>query len=166
MIDPDHLLDLAESEVNAQGPGAPRQTELCRAVSSTYYALFHSLSQRIMWTFAPKFAPKAGALFYRALDHRKTYDRCKRLGQYPLPRDEKNFFRFDAFPPEIRHFANEFVRLQELRERADYNSEFKVTKASVREIIDAARLAKAGLDSADNMARALFLSYLLFGLRG
>ncbi len=165
MIVPDQLVELAEAEINAPVPGAPRQTVLCRAVSSAYYALFHRLSALTSGTFVPASAPKARAMFYRALDHRRTYERCRKLGQNPLPRDEKNFFGIDGFCSELCDFANEFVRLQELRHSADYDGDFKISKALAQEAVDSARQAISKLEAANDGERVLFLAYLLFGLR-
>ena len=43
-MDADHLVQLAAdlAEIN---PRRPRRTDLCRAVSTTYYAMFHCLAQ-------------------------------------------------------------------------------------------------------------------------
>lgn len=43
MLDPDHLLDQAERLLAPTvGAGPARPTDLCRAVSATYYAVFHA----------------------------------------------------------------------------------------------------------------------------
>jgi hypothetical protein len=42
VIDPDHLLKQAQRLARPPRPGAPRQADLRRAVSSAYYAIFHA----------------------------------------------------------------------------------------------------------------------------
>src|SRR4051812_26895121 len=117
-MNPEHLLELAEQEANPEGAGAPRQAILRRAVSTAYYAVFH----RLLWTTAESFVParpslwKSRVLFYRALDHGRTRERCK-LGSNPLPKEEQALFGFQTFPPDLRLFADYFVRLQELRHK-------------------------------------------------
>jgi uncharacterized protein (UPF0332 family) len=165
---PDHLLVLAEREARPATSGQPRNTELKRAVSTAYYAVFHSL----LWAIAETFVPaklslwKSRVLFYRALDHRKARDRCKRLGQKPLQSEEVGFFKFKSFSDELRLFANHFVRLQELRHRCDYDPEFKISKGEAQQAIQDARVAISSLHrSASRDERSLFLAYLLFGIR-
>jgi hypothetical protein len=165
LLNPDHLLELAASGLDAQAGGAPRQVVLRRAVSSAYYALFHALLSATAAAFVPAAQWKARVLFYRALDHGKTRERCKRAGQDPLPKEERSFFEMQAFPPEVRRFCNEFISLQNLRNHCDYDPEFKITKEDASDAIDAASQAIADLRGADEGPRRLFLSYLLFGIR-
>lgn len=167
MLNYNHLLELAETESNPPGMGAPRQATLRRAGSTAYYAVFHALLASTAISFVPQDLWKARVLFYRALEHSKTRDRCKRLGQNPLGQADQTFLGFPAFPQELRTFANGFVRLQELRHRCDYDPEFKLTKAKAQaqQIVADAREAIEQLEVANQDARVLFLGYLLFGLR-
>jgi hypothetical protein len=165
MLNGEHLLELAEAEINVPGRGAPRQVYLRRAISSAYYALFHNLSARVAASFVPTNHPKASAIFYRAVEHGKAYGRCKKLGLSPLPREERDFFAVEMFSSQLCDFANEFVRLQDLPHSADYDPEFRVSKTLAREAVDSARRAIERLRSADEQERLPFLSYLLLGLR-
>lgn len=163
----DHLLELAEREVNRAKSGPPRGTELKRSVSTAYYALFHSL----LWTVADGFVPakptlwKSRVLFYRALEHGRTRERCKRLGGNPLPKEEALFFKVVSFSEELRFFANQFVRLQELRHKCDYDPEFRLSKGEAQQALQDVKKAIASLKAAVPDDRTLFLSYLLFGIR-
>jgi uncharacterized protein (UPF0332 family) len=167
MVDYDQLLELAETETQSAA-GAPRQAYLRRAVSTAYYAVFHALLTRVATTFVKTGFRKSQALFYRSLEHKTAKTRCIKSGKARLDISEKDFFGFDSFPGEIRNFANEFVRLQELRHACDYDPDFRIAKARVvaaiakaREAIDNLRVAQENNDE----ATTLFLSYLLFGLR-
>ena len=167
MLNPDHLLELANEEAQLHGAGAPRQAVLRRAVSSAYYALFHALMGCAAQVFVPAGYWKSRVLFYRALDHRTTRERCRRAGQNPLPQAESAFFDFEtgSFPDSLRFVANEFVRLQELRHRCDYDPDFKIAKEQVVDAIATARSAVDKLWAESPAYRVPFLSYLLFGLR-
>jgi selenocysteine lyase/cysteine desulfurase len=120
-------------------------------------------------TVARKFVPgvhwKSRVLFYRSLDHNRTRERCKKLGQNPLPNEEQTFFGWPSFPAELRFFASEFVNLQELRHQSDYDPDVKFTNQEAQEAVDAARTAIANLRAAQEESLIPFLSYILFGLR-
>jgi hypothetical protein len=92
-------------------------------------------------------------------------DRCKRLGQIPLPQNEEQFFGFSQFEAGLRSFANTFVQLQELRHRSDYDPDYKLTKAQAQEAVDGAKLAVTNLTAANADQKNQFLAYLLFALR-
>jgi uncharacterized protein (UPF0332 family) len=165
MLDPDHLLDLASEEARAPAAGRPRKANLSRAVSTAYYAVFHQLLRAVATQFVTTPHWKSRVLFYRALEHGRTRDRCKRLGQNPLPAEEQNFFGWQCFSEDLRLFATEFVNLQELRHLADYDPESAFTLQEAQDAVAAARRAIANLRAAPDEMRIPFLSYLLFGLR-
>ena len=164
MLNPDHLLELASDLASAQGAGAPRQVILRRAVSTAYYAVFHALCGKMAETFVPAYIWKSQVLFYRSLDHGRAKERCKKLGQNPLASNERAFFGFEAFSNELREFAN-FVLLQELRHRCDYDPDYKISKLRVQEAIEDATQAVGQLNGAGAEERNKFLAYLLFGIR-
>jgi hypothetical protein len=165
MVDPRHLLDLAREMTKRRGAGAPRQVVLRRTISTAYYAVFHALLGRTASTFVPSSLWKSRVLFYRALDHTRAKDRCKRLGLKSLPLAEKNFFEFDCFSENLRAFANTFVELQELRHESDYDPDTKFSKDEAKEAIENAARAIECLWVADGNEANMFLAYLLFGIR-
>ena len=79
---PDHLLQIATdlAEINTR---RRRRTDLCRALSTVYYALFHCLAR----TCADSMAGRAGVVgdrpmwrrVYRALEHRQAKTRCENV---------------------------------------------------------------------------------------
>lgn len=79
---PDHLLQIATdlAEINTR---RPRRTDLCRALSTVYYALFHCLAR----TCADSMAGRAVVVgdrpmwrrVYRALEHRQAKTRCENV---------------------------------------------------------------------------------------
>jgi hypothetical protein len=165
MLDPEHLLELASEEAHAPSVGRPRQANLSRAVSTACYAVFHQLLRTVATRFVPQNQWKSRVLFYHALEHGRTRDRCKRLGQNPLPNEEQNFFGWQSFSGDLRLFAIEFVNLQELRHLADYDPENGFTLQEAQDAVTAARKAIINLRNSQDEMLVPFLSYLLFGLR-
>ena len=165
MLDVGHLIELAEREAKSQGPGKPRQANLRRSASTAYYTLFHHLLATTAVTFVAAADWKSRVLFYRALDHGQARKRCRALGQSVLAAPEKTFFGFNYFSVGLRDFANEFVRLQELRHSCDYDPEFVISKQQVQDAIADVRAAITKLDNAYATQRRQFLSYLLLGIR-
>ena len=129
-MDPDHLLQVAAdlAEIN---PRRPRRADLCRAVSTTYYAMFHCLAR----TCADRLAGRAGAVgnrpmwrrMYRTPDHRQAKARCESVPS--------------LFPDSVRQFGRTFAMLQKKRHLADYDPDFRVGKSEVTADIHRARTA-------------------------
>ena len=129
-MDPDHLVQLAAdlAEIN---PRRPRRTDLCRAVSTTYYALFHCLAR----TCADRLAGHGGAVgnrpmwrrAYRAPEHNQARARCENMPS--------------SFPDDVRQFARTFAMLQSKRHLADYDPDYRVGKSDVTADIRRARTA-------------------------
>lgn len=85
IVNPNHLLDAADHLVSERRPGAPRQANLRRAVSSVYYALFHWLAQCAADSLVgvAETAGDSWTRVYRALNHRDLRQRCRK-GCIPL----------------------------------------------------------------------------------
>ena len=118
--------DLAEAN-----PRRPRRTDLCRAVSTTYYAMFHCLAQ----TCADRLARRAGTVgnrpmwrrVYRAPEHRQAKARCENVPSW--------------FPDGVRQFGRTFAMLQKKRHLADYDPDYRIGKSEVVTDIHRARTA-------------------------
>ena len=127
---PEHLLQIATdlAEVN---PRRPRRADLCRAVSTAYYAMFHCLAR----TCADRLAGRAGAVgsrsmwrrVYRAPDHRQAKRRCENMPS--------------SFPDEVQEFGYVFAALQNKRHFADYDPDYRIGKAEVVADVHRARTA-------------------------
>ena len=116
-MNPDDLLVVADSLAAGEGPGRPRQIELRRAVSTTYYALFHTLANNcadlLVGPRSPSQTNQAWRQAYRALDHGEVKRKCMQGPGKPI---------LDThFPRSIRDFARQFVKMQEIRNKADYD---------------------------------------------
>ena len=137
--------------------GRPRQTDLCRAVSAAYYALFHALAQSCADTLAgstPVNRTRPGwRQTYRALEHGLARRQCA------------NRAGMSRFAPEIRYFGELFVELQRLRHNADYDPGITFDRSRVMQMIDQITRAVAGFEAADRGQRRDFAIYVLFRRR-
>jgi hypothetical protein len=132
----DHLLDLAR-RLGAGTTKRPRQTDLRRAVSSAYYALFHALAlnnaNRLVGS--TKRGSQAWLRVYRALEHIKAKDELRRT-------------ELRLVSPNVDTFASLFVYLQNVRHKADYDpSPFDMNKQQVLSLITQTQSAILGLDA-------------------
>ena len=157
-LDWQHLFDAARVLAGGSGatvsPGRPRQAMLKRAVSTTYYGMFHALCASNADAFVGASPPGRDldlwVQAYRALDHRPAKDRLASYRQHsPMP--------------EIRDFANLFGSLQANRLDADYNPRSVFTRSQVIRLINR---AEAVTDAFVNIAarqRRLLATHLLVG---
>ena len=154
----DDLLNTADDLVSgAAGNRRPRQSNLRRAVSTAYYAMFHCLASCCANSFvggpnADRSKP-AWRQAYRALEHGLARSNCK----------NKSFI--SKFPREIENFANAFVALQEKRHLADYDPSARFSKHEVRREIAAARAIIEGFQAVRAKHRRAFAVYVLFRTR-
>lgn len=151
-INPRDLIKTARGMM-VLGPQQPTQTDLRRAVSTAYYALFHCLA----WSGADLLiGPERDSAWhqvYRALEHGKTVQVCN------------NKQRMGEFPESIREFAEAFVILQRERQQADYALEEQYDRLDVLEEIDRAEEAISHYERAGVQDRRRFVALMLFRLR-
>ncbi len=153
-IDPDHLLEQAEQLINVVR-GAPRQTDLRRAVSNSYYALFHTFTATAADTFIGKsyYNEKRYTDVYRALNHGFAKEKCKKYAAQSKTGDA------------LEKIASAFVQLQEARHKADYapNENFSLTEA--KDYIDLATKSIGSWKRVHKDKRTDFLVRLFFNSR-
>ena len=155
---PDDLLLIAHqlaSGVVGNRRGRPRQAELRRAVSTAYYALFHTLARcgADLVAGSTKQHRSAWRQAYRALDHGETRKRCTQKT------------RLAEFPTEIQVFADAFVRLQRLRHWADYDPLSMFHRSLVLQWIDEVDNSISGFNSVARAERKAFAVYVLLKQR-
>ena len=153
---PSNLIATAFSLADTGRRGRPRQTDLRRAVSTAYYALFHCLAAScadllVGGSGADRSKP-AWEQTYRALEHGIARQRC-RAGT------------IREFPPVIQEFARVFLDLQGKRHQADYASAGDFPKRIVLQNISDAADAIARFQQAPAKDRRAFAVYLLLNLR-
>lgn len=149
------LIDAAQLLATAQR-GRPRQAFLRRAVSSAYYALFHTLARccadcLIGGSNAERSDP-AWRQVYRSLDHGFARNQC---------RDP----RIARFPQSIQDFANVFATLQIKRHQADYDPSEVFERSAVALDIEQIRSAIASFQSTPLKDRRAFAAFVLLKSR-
>ena len=137
--------------------GRPRQTDLCRAVSASYYAMFHTLARcgADMLAGATRASRNQSAWeqTYRALEHGHALNQC--LNRVAMSR----------FRPEIRDFGKQFVIMQRMRHYVDYSPVAGFYRAHVIQYIDETERIIAGFDVAPAGERRAFVIHTLFRSR-
>ena len=152
-MNPENFIKTAR-ELIPTGQGKPRSTNLRRAVSTAYYAMFHCLAGSCADTLIGGLHAGRGSdawiLTYRALNHRSTKVRCQ---------DEQSL---EQFPVSIRGFAKTFARMQEHRHRADYAPDAGFRKSEAIQRINEAENAIRNLEGESLAERRAFAAYILF----
>ena len=152
-MNPENFIKTAR-ELIPTGQGKPRSTNLRRAVSTAYYAMFHCLAGSCADTLIGGLHAGRGSgawiLTYRALNHRSTKARCQ---------DEQSL---EQFPVSIRGFAKTFARMQEHRHRADYAPDAGFRKSEAIQRINEAENAIRNLEGESLAERRAFAAYILF----
>ena len=162
-MNPDDLLKIADSLALGRigsRRGRPRQAELRRAVSATYYALFHTLAKNsadlLVGNRSSTGTKQAWKQMYRSLDHRRVKRQCT---------DRRPKRVLDKFPREVRDFAAQFVTMQRQRHLADYDPLERISRSSVTQFIKETKLAIAEFKKVDRDDRRAFAVFVLFDLR-
>lgn len=153
-VNPLHLLSAALLLTKQDAYGRPRDADLRRAMSTTYYAMFHCLSSSnadVLVGDSPR-TSDAWMSAYRALDHGPTYRRC----------DSPSV---KTFPEEIQRFAATFRTLKESREDADYNPAAKFRRFDVHQHIRDAFDAIEDFRQLPDSQRREFAVHVLFQKR-
>ena len=123
-MQPLDLIKTAELLVSSH-PNKPSQSNLRRATSTSYYALFHTLARcsadLLVGGVGSKRSDSAWRQVYRALEHGVINTSCKK----------KDVLK--KFPKAIEDFANAFVTMQSKRHESDYDPKpkNKLTKSEV-----------------------------------
>jgi hypothetical protein len=159
----DHLLDQAERLIVSTGRGASRQVDLRRAISNSYYALFHEVSTvgADQVVGRAKQSEPLYALVYRSIDHRALRQLCEDLIKPTLP---AKYVRYvpGGFPRlGIGFFSFAVVDLQAKRHSADYDPMIRLNVFDARMAIRTARRALT-LFRMVRRERRIFVMLLLF----
>ena len=163
-MNPDDLIRIAESLASGRAGnllGRPRQAELRRAVSTAYYALFHTLANHcadlLVGTKSSDRSDQAWRQTYRSIEHGEVKRRYT---------DRRTRRVLQQFPTEIQDFVGQFVRMQELRHWADYDPFEYHPRSSVLQLIEETKTSIAQFNEVDRKDRRAFAVFVLFRLRG
>ncbi len=135
----------------------PRQSDLKRAMSTAYYAMFHALCRNCADSLIGKTrdsrSQPAWVQAYRAVNHGFAKNKCKEQGV------------MERFPRDIQDFSNQFVILQAKRHDADYDPSSTFTRHDVLTSIDAAAIAIKKLQASNVKDRRAFAVWTVMNKR-
>ena len=131
MIDPQELIGACYKLVPPASTPTPTQADMRRAISTAYYALFHTLAasnaELIAGQPQSNISSYAWERVYRRLDHGRAKNNLHAaLGM--LSQDGVNF-------------ARAFIELQDQRQNADYNPNIQLVLSDAINIIRQAQIA-------------------------
>lgn len=129
------------------------QANLRRAISTAYYAVFHSLARTAADLIVGTDRNEAWHQAHRALEHGSAKKAC--LNQEAMLK----------FPSEIQEFADAFATLQAARQRADYSLEDRYSKLDAQAATDRAHGAIGSLKAVGIKDRRRFVAHVLFRRR-
>lgn len=137
--------------------GRPRQTDLCRAISAAYYAMFHTLARcgadLIAGATYPGRNQSAWEQTYRALEHGQARSQCR------------NRSVMAQFTLEIQRFGRHFVDMQRHRHYADYAPNTDYHRLAVVSLIDETARVIAEFNNVPAGERRAFAIHVLFRTR-
>ena len=163
ILSPNHPLDQAEKLISATVAGPPRQVDLRRAISASYYALFHL----ILTALADEFVgvSQRGTIRYglvhRSVDHRAIKDLCTVISKATPPSRYSSYIPTGGFGQNILVFADSFIDLQERRHRADYDVTARYGRLDARVAIATGRSGMGRFRISDSAERRMLLTLLL-----
>ena len=136
--------------------GRPRQADLRRAISTTYYALFYTLAGAAADTLiGSNPTSRIQSLWlqtYRTLDHGYAKRQCRAL-------------MLQLFTPAIQAFARQFVEMQDHRHNADYNPTARFTRLETQQLLEETERLIAQFEASPEQDRRAFAVYVLFQFR-
>ena len=160
MVNSQDLIDIATQLADGLGDenrGRPKQTELSRAVSCAYYAMFHVLASccadTMMGATPSRRSNQAWRQVYRALEHGRTIHQCS------------NSRIMSLFPTPIQDFGEHFIEMQRLRHLADYDPLAEFRRSQVKQLVEETADRMRQFELADTSDRLAFSAYILFPLR-
>ncbi len=167
MLDPAELLQVARLLSDAAADPEPSQAQLRRAVSTAYYALFHTVLRAAAQRFAGlgKEDSAAYAILYRSFDHRHMKNVCEDLQTSTLSAKTRQQLRRNAVSQHTRDFVGNFPDLQEKRHSADYDPTGRLLPSDVAALVDGAEVAIEAFERIDPDERADILALLMVRAR-
>ncbi|NPD19634.1 hypothetical protein [Alterinioella nitratireducens] len=149
---PPDLIATARRTLGNSGKRRPRQSDLKRAMSTAYYAVFHQLC----WTVADSFiggksaerSTPAWRQAYRSIDHGFAKTQCR------------NSNVMNRFPQAVQDLANAFVELQIARHAADYDPLHRLVRSEVKAEIDRAEQVIRGFRTEPIKDRRAFAAWI------
>jgi hypothetical protein len=135
--------DLLEQARHLAGrePTRPRQASLRRAVSASYYALFHLLAAEGARLTAPVRPSGLRAQVRRAFVHADMKSLCRQFAGRTSLSDHMRLLVSLPLDPDLISIATMFVELQNARHSADYDASRSFTRFQVLDMIGGVQTA-------------------------
>jgi uncharacterized protein (UPF0332 family) len=138
-------LILTAKDTLPKGRGAPRQTNLRRAISTCYYAVFHLITDLGCKQVFARNDVDSFKYATRSIEHGDFKSFSKAISKYKTKRSEFNHSNISRLIPlpsdDIIEFSEIVVFLQTERHKADYDLTYVTTKHDVQSIIAKAEKA-------------------------
>ena len=164
-LHPDHLFEQADRLLETlPTESEPRLTDLRRAMSAAYYAVFHFILKEGADLFFGGRSTEEYVLAYRSVNHDWLRSLCDQLRGLSKAKKTPHAPGTTFFGDVVK-FATTVAELQELRHSADYDPEFSIKVDEVRIRIDEARQAVNLFRKATDAQRTAFLTLLFFNIR-
>ncbi len=155
MIDPQELIDTCHKLAPQSAAPPPSQADLRRAISTAYYAVFHTLAASNAELIAgqPQSSMSAYAWerVYRRLDHGRARNNLRAV--------------LNLLSPSGEFFASAFIDLQDLRQEADYDPNFSISYSDAVNIIAQAETAIRNFAQLTQEERRLLVAQSMFDRR-
>jgi hypothetical protein len=166
ILNPEPLFDQADL-LSTREVGRPRQVDIRRAISASYYALFHAVvtAAADLMIGQNNRAQLRYGLVYRNIDHKRLREFCKDVQKQSLPEKYRQYAPQAGFGAEIKALATAVVELQEKRHTADYDPMIQVKQSDAILLTRTARAALQCFQDAGTDQRDTFLTLLLFERR-
>lgn len=143
ILTPDHLIDQAARLVVSPRPGPVRQVDLRRAISSSYYGVFHAALIAAADSIVGRVHRRSVryARVYRSIEHKDLRTICDLARRPTLPPMYQPHVPGGGFGGPIKSFAEGTVWLQERRLAADYDPLLTFVAKDAETAINIARSA-------------------------
>jgi hypothetical protein len=126
--------------------GQPSPVDLRRAVSTSYYGIFHHVSQ---WIFAGIPTNGSWLSVYRGLEHKKLIVKCGEA-------QHANW----GFSRDILTYANAVISSQKERIAADYDPTVSISANDALHLVDTVEQAIMLFDAAPSLEQRKFVMFI------
>jgi hypothetical protein len=152
----EYFFEQAERLIAPVRPGATRQVDLRRAISSVLAAAADEFVGRT------KRAALEYGLAYRSIDHRTLRSLCEEIAKPILAARYREYQPEGGFAAELKSFAAIVVELQLSRHQADYDPMIRFDRSDAVAAIGRGRTSLHRFRQSPASHRTRFLALLLF----
>ena len=155
MINPQELIDTCYKLVPPAATPTPSQADMRRAISTAYYAVFHTLAasnaELIAGQPQSNISSYAWERVYRRLDHGRAQNNLRAV--------------LSQLSSSGENFARAFIELQDQRQNADYNPNIQLVLSDAINIIAQAQTAIRDFAHLTQEERRLLAAQSMFDRR-